>query len=252
MMDAGAAPGDKYHQYQPWYHLYSDSSPDHRRGNWLSISSAPTWTDPASLCAACRLVHSTMRKVKLEWMYSGTVWIHSRTEWLFRTGMKTFQIGTGIRGNQNNQKIWNFSGSKNLKEFFQNSKVLKSSYQTKPNLKSWNFEKILADSYSLKNFRFFGSFGFLKFQDLSGMFSFRFGTYSFRSGMNSYRSGIHSFRRNFSHSGYHSNYHRSSSCQSEVKLVYHTLPHICNVIIFVVLEFECYCVLVIYHSVHWL
>ena len=118
----------------------------------------------------------------------------------FRTGMKTFRIGTGIRGNQNYQKIRNFSGSKNLKEFFQNSKVLKSSYQTKPNLKSWNFEKILADSYSLKNFRFFGSFGFPKFQYLPGMFSFRFGTYSFRSGMNSYRSGIQSFRCNFSHS----------------------------------------------------
>ena len=119
---------------------------------------------------------------------------------MFRTGMKTFRIGTGIWGNQNYQKIRNFSGSKNLKEFFQNSKVLKSSYQTKPNLKSWNFEKILSDSYSLKNFWFFGSFGFPKFQYLSGMFSFRFGTYSFRSGMNSYRSGIHSFRCNFSHS----------------------------------------------------
>ena len=66
---------------------------------------------------------------------------------MFRTGMKTFRIGTGIRGNQNYQKIRNFSGSKNLKEFFQNSKVLKSSYQTKPNLKSWNFEKILSDSW---------------------------------------------------------------------------------------------------------
>ena len=59
---------------------------------------------------------------------------------MFRTGMKTFRIGTGIRGNQNYQKIRNFSGSKNLKEFFQNSKVLKSSHQTKPNPKSWNFE----------------------------------------------------------------------------------------------------------------
>ena len=49
---------------------------------------------------------------------------------------------------------------------------------------------------------------------------------------------------------YHSNYHMSSSGQSEVKLVYHTLPHICNLIIFVVLEFECDCVLVIYHGVH--
>ena len=67
------------------------------------------------------------------------------------------------------------------------------------NLKSWNFEKILSDSYSQKNFWFFGSFGFPKFQYLSGMFSFRFGTYSFRSGMNSYLSGIHSFRCNFSH-----------------------------------------------------
>ena len=67
-------------------------------------------------------------------------------------------------------------------------------------LKPWNFEKILSDSYSLKNFWFFGSFGFPKFQYLSGMFSFRFGTYSFRSGMNSYLSGIHSFRCNFSHS----------------------------------------------------
>ena len=67
-------------------------------------------------------------------------------------------------------------------------------------LKPWNFEKILSDSYSLKNFWFFGSFGFPKFQYLSGMFSFRFGTYSFRCGMNSYRSGIHSFRCNFSHS----------------------------------------------------
>ena len=68
---------------------------------------------------------------------------------MFRTGMKTFRIGTGIRGNQNYQKIRNFSGSKNLKEFFQNSKVLKSSYQTKPILKSWNFEKILSYSYFL-------------------------------------------------------------------------------------------------------
>ena len=40
---------------------------------------------------------------------------------MFRTRMKTFRIGTGIRGNQNYQKIRNFSGSKNLKEFFQNS-----------------------------------------------------------------------------------------------------------------------------------
>merc|ERR1711884_124118 len=71
---------------------------------------------------------------------------------MFRTGMKTFRMGTGIWGNQNYQKIRNFSGSKNLKEFFQNSKVLKSSCQTKPNLKSWNFEKILSDSYSQKNF----------------------------------------------------------------------------------------------------
>merc|ERR1711884_349200 len=71
---------------------------------------------------------------------------------MFRTGMKTFRIGTGIWRNQNYQKIRNFSGSKNLKEFFQNSKVLKSSYQTKPNIKSWNFEKILSDSYSLQNF----------------------------------------------------------------------------------------------------
>ena len=60
---------------------------------------------------------------------------------MFQTGMKTFRIGIGIRGNQNYQKIRNFSGSKNQKEFFQNSKVLKSSYHTKPNLKSWNFEK---------------------------------------------------------------------------------------------------------------
>ena len=92
---------------------------------------------------------------------------------MFRTGMKTFRIGTGIWGNQNYQKIRNFSGSKNLQEIFQNSKVLKSSYQTKPNLKSLNFEKILSDSYSLKNFWFFGSFCFPKFQYLSGMFSFR-------------------------------------------------------------------------------
>ena len=120
---------------------------------------------------------------------------------MFRTGMKTFQIG--IWGNQNYQKIRNFSGSKNLKEFFQNSKFLKSSYQTKPNLKSCNFEKILSDSYSLKNFWFFDSFGFPEFQYLSGMFSFRFSTYSFRSGMNSYLCGIHSFRCNFSHSGRH-------------------------------------------------
>ena len=70
---------------------------------------------------------------------------------MFRTGMKTFRIGTGIRGNQNYQKIRNFSGSKNLKEFFQNSKVLKSSYQTKPNLKSWNFEKNLSDSKNINN-----------------------------------------------------------------------------------------------------
>ena len=76
---------------------------------------------------------------------------------MFRTGMKTFRICTGIWGNKNYQKIRNFSGSKNLKEFFQNSKVLKSSYQTKPNLKSWNFEKILSDSYSLKNFWFIGN-----------------------------------------------------------------------------------------------
>ena len=71
---------------------------------------------------------------------------------VFRTGMKTFQKGTGIWGNPNYQKIRNFSGSKNLKEFFQNSKVLKSSHQTKTNPKSWNFEKILSDSYSLKIF----------------------------------------------------------------------------------------------------
>ena len=116
---------------------------------------------------------------------------------IFRTGMKTFRIGTGIWGNQNYQKIRNFSGSKNLKEFFQNSKVLKSSYQTKPNLKSWNFEKILSESYSQKNFWFFGSFGFPKFQYLSGTFSFWFRTYSFHSGMNSYRSRIHSFWFNF-------------------------------------------------------
>ena len=43
---------------------------------------------------------------------------------MFRTGMKTFRIGTGIWGNQNYQKIRNFSGSKNLKEFFQNSNFL--------------------------------------------------------------------------------------------------------------------------------
>ena len=67
-------------------------------------------------------------------------------------------------------------------------------------LKPWNFEIILSDSYSLKNFWFFGSFGFPEFQYLSGMFSFRFGTYSFHSGMNSYLSGIHSFQCNFSHS----------------------------------------------------
>ena len=73
-------------------------------------------------------------------------------------------------------------------------------------LKPWNFEKILSDSYSLKNFWFFGSFGFPKFQYLSGMFSFRFGTYSFRSGMNSYLSGIHSFRCNFSHSARYIHY----------------------------------------------
>ena len=36
---------------------------------------------------------------------------------MFQTGMKTFRIGTGIRGNQNFQKIRNFSVSKNLKEF---------------------------------------------------------------------------------------------------------------------------------------
>ena len=35
---------------------------------------------------------------------------------VFRSGMKTFRIGTGIMGNQNYQKIRNFSGSKNLKE----------------------------------------------------------------------------------------------------------------------------------------
>ena len=40
---------------------------------------------------------------------------------MFRTGMKTFRIGTGIQGNQNYQKIRKFLGSKNLKEFFQNS-----------------------------------------------------------------------------------------------------------------------------------
>ena len=40
---------------------------------------------------------------------------------VFRTGMKTFRIGTGIWGNQNYQKIRNISGSKNLKEYFQNS-----------------------------------------------------------------------------------------------------------------------------------
>ena len=37
---------------------------------------------------------------------------------MFQTGMKTFRIGTGIQGNQNYQKKWNFSGSKNWKIFF--------------------------------------------------------------------------------------------------------------------------------------
>ena len=108
---------------------------------------------------------------------------------VFRKGMNSFRNG-----------IRNFSGSKNLKEFFQNSNFLDLVWFGMSFLKPWNFEKILSDSYSLKNFWFFGSFGFPEFQYLSGMFSFRFGTYSFRSGMNSYLSGIHSFRFNFSHS----------------------------------------------------
>ena len=44
---------------------------------------------------------------------------------MLRTGMKTFLIGTGIRGNQNYQKIRNFSGSKNLKEFFSKFQLLR-------------------------------------------------------------------------------------------------------------------------------
>ena len=71
---------------------------------------------------------------------------------MFRTGMKTFWIGTGIRGNQNCQKIRNFSGSKNLKEFFQNSNFLDLVWFGMSFLKPWNFEKILSDSYSPKNF----------------------------------------------------------------------------------------------------
>ena len=70
----------------------------------------------------------------------------------FRNGMKTFRIGTGIRGNQNYQKIRNFSGSRNLKEFFQNSNFLDLVWFGMSFLKPWNFEKILSDSYSLKNF----------------------------------------------------------------------------------------------------
>merc|ERR1711978_814836 len=61
----------------------------------------------------------------------------------FRTGMKTFRIGTRIWGNKNYQKIRNFSGSKNLKEFFQNSKVLKSSYLTKYHLNNFSFYDFL-------------------------------------------------------------------------------------------------------------
>ena len=49
------------------------------------------------------------------------------------TGMKTFRISTVIWGNQNYQKVKNILVSKNLKEFFNNSKVLKNSYQTKSN-----------------------------------------------------------------------------------------------------------------------
>ena len=71
---------------------------------------------------------------------------------MFRTGMKTFRIGTGIWGNKNYQKIRNFSGSKNLKEFFQNSNFLDLVWFGMSFLKPWNFEKILSDSYSLKNF----------------------------------------------------------------------------------------------------
>ena len=66
---------------------------------------------------------------------------------MFWTGMKTFRIGTGIRGNQNYQKIRNFSGSKNLKEFFQNSIFLV--WFGMSFFKPWNFEQILSDSYSL-------------------------------------------------------------------------------------------------------
>ena len=71
---------------------------------------------------------------------------------MFRTGMKTFRISTEIWGNQNYQKIRNFSGSKNLKEFFQNSNFLDLVWFGMSFLKPWNFEKILSDSYSLKNF----------------------------------------------------------------------------------------------------
>ena len=85
---------------------------------------------------------------------------------------------------------------------------LKNSYKTKPNFKSWNFEKILLDSYSLNNF-WLGSFGFPEFQYLSKIFSLWFRTYSLRSGMDSYHSGMdsycsgmNSFQCSFSHSAY--------------------------------------------------
>ena len=63
------------------------------------------------------------------------------------TEMKTFRISTVIWGNQNYQKVKNILVSKNLKEVFNNSKVLKNSYQTKSNkdwrtycCDTWNFD----------------------------------------------------------------------------------------------------------------
>ena len=92
---------------------------------------------------------------------------------MFPTGIKTFRMDRyWILGKPKLPKIRNFSWSKNLKEFSQNSNFLDLVWFSMSFFKPWNFEKILSDSYSLENFWFFGSFCFPKFQYLSGMFSF--------------------------------------------------------------------------------
>ena len=64
MMDAGAAPGDKYHQYQPWYHLYSDSSPAQAVViGYPSVLLRHGLTQPAPVlhagwCSACMLTNN--------------------------------------------------------------------------------------------------------------------------------------------------------------------------------------------------